>query len=114
MRGKCKAMRLSPVALGLAVGVLSGVYMWVFAWVGMRWGFGMDIIKMWGTVFPGFEATMKGAFYGLAGGFIDGVVCGLIVAWIYNLCLCCCASSGCCCSSSCNCEGKNGSSCQTK
>jgi hypothetical protein len=35
-------------------------------------------------VYPGLSATPAGAVIGLLWGFVDGVICGVLVAWLYN------------------------------
>ncbi|HLB57693.1 MAG TPA: bacteriophage holin [Gammaproteobacteria bacterium] len=96
MKCNCKCKRFSPVALGISLGILSGVVMMLCAWAAMQWNYAMPMVSQWSAVFPGFEATLKGGFFGLAWGFLEGFIFGVVVSWLYNLCLCCCASSCCC------------------
>lgn len=88
--------RLSAVAFGISLGILSALIMAILAWVSMHGAYGADVIKQWGSVYPGYEASIKGGFIGLAWGFLEGFIFGLIWAWLYNLCLCCCGCCPCC------------------
>ena len=95
-----KCARLSAVALGVAFGVVTALTMMIFAWTAWNGGHGTQIVDMWATVYPGFEASLKGGFIGGAWGFVEGFIVGVVVGWVYNLCLCCCSKRGCCCGQS--------------
>ncbi|EKD54416.1 MAG: hypothetical protein ACD_60C00087G0028 [uncultured bacterium] len=97
-----KRARLSAVALGVAFGVLCGGWMLFVGISAAHGGFGAEMMTRWAAVFPGVETSMKGAWIVGAWGFLKGFFSGLILGWIYNLCLCCCNRSHCsCCKSSC-------------
>jgi hypothetical protein len=95
MGGK-SCMRLSAVAFGVSLGILSGVFMMLFAWSAWTWGYGTAMMEQWGSIYPGYTASLVGGFVGLAWGFLEGFFCGLIWGWLYNLCLCCCHCCCCC------------------
>lgn len=92
---KCKCRSLSPLAFGVSLGIVNGIFMMLFAWAGWLYAYGTNVIDLWATVYPGLGASLKGGLVGLAWGFLEGFVLGLLWAWIYNLCMCCCRS--CCC-----------------
>jgi hypothetical protein len=104
--GKCKHLRLKAPALAISLGVVSGVSLMFVAWAVLWWGVGTPLIQQWSGFYPGFDATIKGGLIGLAWGFLHGFVVGLVIAWIYNLCVCCsrCPSCSSCCP-------KHGASC---
>ena len=78
-------MKLSIKALGLTSGIL--------------WGLTVFIITLWIIVIDspgntlgllhkfyfGYSVSWAGAFIGLVWGFVDGLICGSILAWLYNL-----------------------------
>ena len=65
---------------------------------GLVWGFGLLAMTWWiiafngvthetlliGKLYLGYDVSPLGSVIGLAWGFGDGLVCGLIFAWIYN------------------------------
>ncbi len=81
-------MRLNVLALGLAFGLI--------------WGLGLFLLTWWVIVFEGFNAaaehetiialvyrgysiTAAGSVIGLILAFFDGLIGGVIFAWLYNL-----------------------------
>lgn len=96
MSNKCKSMRLSPLAFGVSLGVITGVLMMILAWSDWMWGYGTGIVSQWATVYPGLAGSLKGGFLGLAWGFLEGFVLGVLWAWVYNMCVCCCRCCACC------------------
>ncbi|HSW69803.1 MAG TPA: hypothetical protein VLI69_06620 [Gammaproteobacteria bacterium] len=102
MMGMKKA-RLSAVALGVALGLMCGVGMLVVGLAATHGVFGADMMARWATMYPGVDVSMKGSLIAGAWGFIKGFFSGLILAWLYNLCLCCCTKGHCgCCKSVCD------------
>lgn len=97
-----KKARISAVALGVALGVMCGVWMLVVGLLAWKGIFGADIVTQWATRFPGVEATVVGSLIAGAWGFVKGFFSGLILGWLYNLCLCCCSRGHCaCCKEAC-------------
>lgn len=97
-----KKARLSAVALAVSLGVMCGVMMLVVGLAATYNVFGTDMMTQWATQFPGVETSVKGSFIAGAWGFLKGFFFGLILGWIYNLCLCCCTRSHCsCCKTAC-------------
>lgn len=97
-----KRARLSAVALGVAIGFIKGACMLAVVISVMHGGAGNDLMTHWAGFYPGIEATVKGAVIAAAWGFVCGFFLGLILGWIYNLCLCCCNRGHCsCCKTSC-------------
>jgi hypothetical protein len=88
---------LSPIALGFSIGVVSGICMMAFAWAAWIWGVGGPLVPLYAAIYPGFEASLNGGFYGLGWGLLVGFVFGLLLAIVYNICLCCRSCSCCCC-----------------
>ena len=97
-----KKARLSAVALGVALGLMCGVGMLVIGVMAVQGVFGADMVTQWASRYPGVELSIKGSLIAGGWGFVKGFFSGLILAWIYNLCLCCCSKGHCaCCKSSC-------------
>jgi len=78
-------MRLKPLALGIAVGVLWGGALFITTWLSYFTGYGALFLKTLAeSIYPGYSITPAGSFLGLCYGFIDGFVSASIVGWIYN------------------------------
>jgi hypothetical protein len=97
-----KKARLSAVALGAAFGVMCGVGMLLVGIAAVYGVFGAEMMGRWATMYPGIDVSWKGSVIAGAWGFVKGFFSGLILAWLYNLCLCCCSKGHCsCCKSTC-------------
>jgi hypothetical protein len=80
-------MRLSLKALALAAGILWALALLMTGVVNLIWpGYGEAFLKLMASIYPGYHATSSvgdlivGTLYAL----IDGAICGLLFAWIYN------------------------------
>jgi len=65
---------------------------------GLWWGFGLFFITWWiiafdgptgevtliGRLYRGYSISAAGSVYGLVWGFLDGLIGGAILAWLYN------------------------------
>jgi len=78
-------MNFNVKALGLTCGIfwsLSVVIMTL--WV-MMLGDGMnDMLESLGGFYMGYDISYKGAVIGAVWGFFDGLIGGVIFAWLYN------------------------------
>lgn len=105
MQNKC---RLSPVALGLALGVFWGVVIAAIGLLALYTTHGKILIANMSLFFHlGSSATVGGVLLAGFMAFIDALVMGIIIAGLYNLFCCCCPKSkiaNACCSASCKCE----------
>jgi hypothetical protein len=81
-----KDMKLKPIALGVAAGVLwGGVCVFLTTLLSVYTGYGKSFLEaIPESVYPGYSITLAGSFAGLVYGFIDGFICGVIFAWVYN------------------------------
>lgn len=85
--------RLSPLALGLSLGVLWALSVILIALLNMTLGYGVGFISTVGSVYVGYAASMGGILIGAVFALIDGIIGGVLIAWLYNLfskCNCCC------------------------
>jgi hypothetical protein len=81
-----KNMKLKPVPLGVAAGILWGVLcVFLTTLLSVYTGYGKAFLEVIPeSVYPGYSITLTGSFIGLVYGFFDGFFCGVIFAWIYN------------------------------
>jgi len=82
--------KLKTCAFGFALGFTNGLGMALFAWAGWLGKYGIDMIHQIASVYYGYAPTLVGGLIGGAWGFLNGFIFGMIVACVYNLCLCCC------------------------
>jgi len=78
-------MRLNVRALALTWGVLWGLgiflgTLWIILFDGST-----GEVTILGRIYRGYNISVVGSLFGLLWGFIDGLICGAIFAWVYNL-----------------------------
>lgn len=81
-------MRINPVGLAVAIGVLwAGCILFIglaeFVWP----AYGRAFLDLAASIYPGYDAgrSFGQVVLGTVYGFVDGAVGGLIIAWINNL-----------------------------
>ena len=77
-------MKLRPLALGLAGGIVWGASIFVATFWILITGSAGTTIALIGKFYLGYSVSIGGAFIGLVWGFADGFVAGLVIAWLYN------------------------------
>jgi hypothetical protein len=78
-------MKLKPFALGASIGIVWGVSLFITTWISYYTGYGrlfLDVLAV--SIYPGYSITPAGSFLGLAYGFLDGLISGALIGWIYN------------------------------
>ena len=84
---KCK---LSPVALGLALGVLWGASLLLLGLL-THFGYEGSVVASLRTLHVGYDFSILGSFIAALIGFVDGFIRGAILGWLYNcFANCCC------------------------
>ena len=79
MNTSCK-----PAALGIALGSVWGSSV-LFIGLTAMGGWGTSIVQALASFYVGYNATIAGAVIGGIWGFFDGLIGGLLIAWVYNL-----------------------------
>lgn len=78
-------MKIRPIALGIALGVVWGGSIFITTWVSYYTGYAKLFLEvMAGSIYPGYAITPGGSFLGLLYGFLDGLLGGAVLGWIYN------------------------------
>lgn len=93
------AMKLKPLAMGLALGVFWGVCVFITGITAYIFSYGKPILMAMSSLYIGYEPSVQGSIVGGLFGFLDGLIGGVVVAFLYNLFLCCnacCPKSACC------------------
>ncbi len=78
-------MRLKPLVLGTAIGIVWGGSLFLTTWLSYFTGYGELFLRtMAQSIYPGYTISPVGSFLGLFYGFVDGLVSGALVAIVYN------------------------------
>ena len=78
-------MKLKPVALGVSIGIVWGVSLFFTTWISYYNGYGRLFLETLAvSIYPFYTITPLGSFLGLLYGFLDGLVSGTVIGWIYN------------------------------
>jgi hypothetical protein len=78
-------MKLNQRAFAISAGILLGFSVFIATiWLVIIGSSGTTIALLH-KFYLGYSVSIVGAFIGLIWGFIDGLICGFIFAWIYNL-----------------------------
>ncbi len=85
-----KSMRLSVCSFAFALGITNGLGLLLLAVAGLYFNYGLVAIQEISMLYHGYAASWMGGLFGLGWGFLDGLVFGIVLALIYNLCLCYC------------------------
>jgi len=77
-------MKISPKALGLALGILYGLVLCAATLLSFYTGYLSQWTDLLVGVYPYYSVTVEGSIAGLIWGFIDGLIAGVVFGWIYN------------------------------
>ena len=77
-------MSLGVVSFGLALGVTSAVFVLVLGVVAAFFGWGVQLAAALSSLYIGYGPTFVGAIAGAVWAFADGLVAGVMIAWLYN------------------------------
>ncbi len=92
--GSCEKAKLSPCAVGLALGVVKGLCALLLVWGAYYFGIGTAMVEHIGSFYHGVNASFVGGLIGAVYGFIGGYIFGYVFGWFYNKFLSyCCKSS---------------------
>ena len=77
-------MKLDVVGFGVTLGCFWSLCILVLVLVSRRSRKAEAVVELFSKVYRGFEKTLLGALVGAVWGFIDGVVSGMLIAWVTN------------------------------
>jgi len=78
-------LKLKPLALGLACGILWGLSILAMGLLAYFFSYGEVFVSTLGTLYVGYESTIIGSILGGIIGFVDAFITGVVLAWLYNL-----------------------------
>jgi hypothetical protein len=78
-------MKLNVKSFALTCGLLTGfgllfLTLWIILFEGAT-----EQVTFIGKIYRGYNISITGGLIGLVWGFVDGLIGGLIFAWLYNL-----------------------------
>ena len=76
--------KCQPLPLGIAIGVLWAAYVF-FAGIVAIYGWGVALVDTLASFYIGYGASIVGAIIGAIWAFVDGLIAGVVIAWIYNI-----------------------------
>ena len=77
-------MKLNVKALALALGIMWGLGLFAITWWIILFEGATGEVTLIGRIYRGHTISPVGSLVGLAWGFVDGLIGGAIVAWVYN------------------------------
>lgn len=83
-------MKLNVKALAITAALVWGGAIFLVGIANLIWpGYGADFLQLVSSIYPGYKgtATFGEVIVGTLYGVVDGFICGLVFAWLYNLLL---------------------------
>lgn len=77
-------MRVHTLALGLTLGIVWGGAAFVMTLLYLATGWFEPWVELMSSAYMGQDPTLLGSFAALVGGFVDGLLFGLVGGAIYN------------------------------
>ena len=77
-------MKLDLKAFSLTCGIIAGLGLFVLTWWIIVFQGATGEPTIIGQVYRGYNISALGSIIGLAWGFVDGIIGGLVFAWLYN------------------------------
>lgn len=78
-------MKLNVKAFGLTCGLVWGFGLFLLTWWIIAFDGATGEVTIIGRLYRGYSITPVGSLIGLVWAFADGLIGGLIFAWLYNL-----------------------------
>jgi hypothetical protein len=75
---------LGVISFGLALGVTSAIFVFLLGVAAALLGWGVQMAVALSSLFIGYGPTFVGAIAGAVWAFVDGLVAGVMIAWLYN------------------------------
>ena len=76
--------KLDPKAFGLACGILWSAAVLIMGLLALICGWAHNFVIALGILYVGYKATVVGSAIGAVWAFVDGGICGFLLAVLYN------------------------------
>jgi hypothetical protein len=77
-------IKIQLLPLGIAVGVLWAAYVFL-AGIFAMFNWGAAMVEVLASLYLGYGASIVGSIIGAIWAFVDGLIAGIVIAWIYNM-----------------------------
>ncbi len=77
-------MKINIKALALSIGIVWGLAVFLLTVWFLIMGYSGDLLAKLGSVYLGYSVSWLGAFIGLIYGFVDGLIGGALLGFLYN------------------------------
>lgn len=78
-------MKLNIRAFSLGCGIFASLALFLATWWMIIIGGAEGTSTIISKIYIGYRVTAAGSFIGLVWAFFDGLICGAIFAWLYNM-----------------------------
>ncbi len=78
-------MKLNVLAFGLTCGLIWGFGLFVLTWWIIAFDGPTDDVTMIGRIYRGYSISAMGSVIGLVWALADGLIGGIVFAWLYNV-----------------------------
>ena len=75
---------LGVISLGLALGVTWAIAVFMLGIMAWLFGWGIEVASALSGLYIGYGPSFVGAIAGAVWGFVDGLILGVMIAWLYN------------------------------
>jgi hypothetical protein len=75
---------LNAKALALSAGILWGLVVFITTIMSLTTGYGRTLMETYGSVHPGYDISITGAFVGLVYAFVCAAIGTYALVWLYN------------------------------
>ncbi len=79
-----KLCGLNAPKFALTLGIMCGLIMLILGAAATYANYGVELVKIMSSVYPGYDMTLVGSIVGLLWGVIEGLLLGFIFASVYN------------------------------
>jgi len=77
-------MRIHTKALALSSGIVFGIIVCLKTLAGLYFGYGMECLTIFESIYPGYSISVVGSIIGLVYGFLNGAIVVGLISWLYN------------------------------
>ncbi len=77
-------MKINTKALALSIGIVWGLAIFLLTIWFLIMGYNGNLLANLGSVYLGYSVSWIGAFVGLIYGFVDGLIGGALLGFLYN------------------------------